>query len=344
MNLPVEVISNGKKIRAVSQDLSPFGMFIRMSPPLPPHTVVQIVISPNGQRLVTTGQVTHSLAEVEARTLGRFPGIGVMFRDPVRPTDEQFADGVRRLLDRHAANQPAADIRIVVADPQTRLLERLSTALDNAGFSVATATNGMEAIGACLSRTPDVVLVERDMPVVDGLHVLQEMGRHPELASVPVMMMCEDASDLVRLQALQLGAMDFIPKPFTVLEVIIRARRWARASQRDTERVVLRGALTELPLSSLLTMLEQERKSGQLSVTRDQSVAWIDFVEGKIVRARSTELEADSMAVMLDVLDWEAGYFELSAGSALNNLTPELAGSITHLLLEHARQRDEAER
>lgn len=344
MNLPVEVISNGKKIRAVSQDLSSFGMFIRMSPPLPPQTVVQIVISPNGQRLVTTGQVTHSLAEVEARTLGRFPGIGVMFRDPVRPADELFADGVRRLLDRHAANQPAADLRIVVADPQTRLLERLSTALDNAGFSVGTATNGMEAIGACLSRTPDVVLVERDMPVVDGLHVLQEMGRHPELASVPVMMMCEDASDLVRLQALQLGAMDFIPKPFTVLEVIIRARRWARASQRDTERVVLRGALTELPLPSLLTMLEQEKKSGQLSVTRDQSVAWIDFVEGKIVRARSTALDSDSMAVMLDVLDWEAGYFELTAGAALHNYTPELQGTITHLLLEHARQRDEAMR
>lgn len=344
MNLPVEVISNGKKIRAVSQDLSPYGMFIRMSPPLPPQTVVQIVISPNGQRLVTTGQVTHSMAEVEARTLGRFPGIGVMFRDPVRPADELFADGVRRLLDRHTSNQPAADIRIVVADPQTRLLERLSTALDNAGFSVATATNGMEAIGACLSRTPDVVLVERDMPVVDGLHVLQEMGRHAELASVPVMMMCEDASDLVRLQALQLGAMDFIPKPFTVLEVIIRARRWARTSQRDTERVVLRGALTELPLPSLLSMLEQERKSGQLAVTRDQSVAWIDFVEGKIVRARSSELDAETVAVMMYVLDWEAGFFELSAGAALQGHTPEFQGSITHLLLEHARQRDEAQR
>jgi DNA-binding response OmpR family regulator len=344
MNLPVEVISNGKKIRAVSQDLSPFGMFIRMSPPLPPQTVVQVVISPNGQRLVTAGQVTHSLAEVEARTLGRFPGIGVMFREPLRPADELFADGVRRLLDRHAANQPAADIRIVVADPQTRLLERLSTALDNAGFSVATATNGMEAIGACLSRTPDVVLVERDMPVVDGLHVLQEMGRHPDLASVPVMLMCEDATDLVRLQALQLGAMDFIPKPFTALEVIIRARRWARANQRDTERVVLRGALTELPLASLLTMLEQEKKSGQLSVTREHAVAWIDFVEGRIVRARSTELDADSMAVMLDVLDWETGYFELAAGGAAPAMPAELQGSITRLLLEHARLRDEAQR
>ena len=239
-----------------------------------------------------------------------------MFRDPMRPGDELFSRRCDRLLERHARRQPAAELRIVVADPQTRMLERLSTALDTAGFSVATATNGMEAIGACLSRTPDVVLIERDMPVVDGLHVLQEMGRHAELASVPVMMMSADATDLVRLQAFQLGAVDFIPKPFTVLEVILRARRWARASQRDTERVVLRGTLAELGLPSLLTMFEQERKSGQLSVTRDQLVAWIDFVEGKIVRARSSELDADSHAVMMAVLDWKDGYFELSAGVA----------------------------
>jgi len=344
MNLPVEVIANGKKLRAVSQDLSAFGMFIRMSPPLPAGTVVQLVISPNGQRLLTTAQITHSLTEVEARTLGRFPGIGVVFRDPVRPSDEMFAEAVSRLLEANAKSQPnaKADIRIVVGDPATRVLERLSTALDTAGFSVATATNGMEAIGACLSKTPDVVLIERDMPVVDGLHVLQEMGRHAELASVPVMIMSEDASDLSRLQAVQLGAMDYIPKPFTVLEVIIRARRWARASQRDTERVVLRGALTEVNLPSLMTMFEQERKSGQLSVTREQSVAWIDFVEGRIVRARSTSHE-DSRAVIMDVLDWQAGYFELSAGAAAP-VAADLEGSITHLLLEHARLRDEAAR
>jgi DNA-binding response OmpR family regulator len=342
MSLPVEVITGGKKTRAITQDLSPFGMFVRMSPPLPVGTVVQLVISPNGQRYLTTGQVTHSLSEVEARTLGRFPGVGVVFREPVRPSDELFTEAVGRLLAHQSASVTSGEIRIVVGDPQTRLLERLSTALDIAGFAVATATKGMEAIGACLSKTPDVVLVERDMPVVDGLHVLQEMGRHTELAGVPVMMMGNDASDIVRLQALQLGAVDFIPKPFTVLEIILRARRWARASQRDIDRVVLRGTLAEVGLPSLLTMFEQERKTGQLSVTRDHFVAWIDVVEGKIVRARSNEIDADSHQIMMSVLDWKDGYFELSSGAV--QVQPELDRSITHLLLDHAQRRDEAQR
>jgi hypothetical protein len=139
MNLPVEIITGGKKVRAVSQDLSPFGMFIRLSPPLPAGSVIQVVISPNGQRHVMTGQVTHSLNDIEARTLGRFPGIGVVFRDPMRPQEQAFLDAIGRLLERHAESRPMADLRILVADPQTRILERLSTALGGAGFLVATA-------------------------------------------------------------------------------------------------------------------------------------------------------------------------------------------------------------
>jgi DNA-binding response OmpR family regulator len=344
MNLPVEIITGGKKVRAVSQDLSPMGMFIRMSPPLPAGTVIQVVISPNGHRHVMTGQITHALTEVEARTLGRFPGMGVMFREAMRPSEQAFLDAVSRLLQRSAdAARPLADLRILVADPQTRILERLSTALGGAGFLVATATNGIEAIGACLSKPPDVALIERDMPVVDGLHVLQELGRHGELASVPVMMMSANATDLARLQAFQLGAADFIPKPFTVLEVILRARRWARASQRDTERVVLRGTLSEVSLPTLLQMFEQEKKSGQLSVTRDQLVAWIDFVEGRIVRARSSEADTNARQTILKVLDWRQGYFELSAGVPAAG-TIEVEDSVTHLLLEHARIRDEQTR
>jgi DNA-binding response OmpR family regulator len=343
MNLPVEIIHTGRKLRAVSQDLSPYGMFVRLSPPLPPGAVVQIVIAPNGQRHVTTGQVTHALGDVEARTLGRFPGNGIMFKEAMRPGEEEFGEAVRRLLDRHSQLRPAAELRILVADSETRVLERLSTALGNAGFSVATGTNGMEAIGACLTKTPDVALIERDMPVVDGLHVLQEMGRHAQLASVPVMMMSANATDLARLQAFQLGAADYIPKPFTVLEVILRARRWARVTRRDPERVVLRGTLAEVNLPSLLQMFEVERKTGQLAITRDQLVAWIDFVDGRIVRAHSSEVDGDARDVLMTVLDWRHGFFELSTGAPAPGKL-ELDSSVTQILLEHAQSRDEASR
>lgn len=297
----------------------------------------------NGQRYVTAGRVRHSLPEGEAKALGQFPGVGIMFGDSIHPADPAFLGTVTRLLERYTAARAPNDLRIVIADSQTRLLERLSTALGCAGFVVATATNGMEAIGACLSNVPDVALVERDMPVVDGLHVLQEMGRYPQLASVPVMMMSAHASDLVRVQALQLGAMDFIPKPFTVLEVVLRARRWARVNQRDGGRVMLRGSLDDMQLPTLLQIFEQDKKTGQLAVTRDQLVAWLDFVDGKLVRARSSEADVDPRLVVFNVLSWKHGFFELSGGPPAAG-KPELDSTITQLLLEHAQRSDEASR
>jgi hypothetical protein len=157
------------------------------------------------------------------------------------------------------------------------------------------------------------------------------------------MMMSSETTDLARLQAFQLGAADYIPKPFTALEVVLRARRWALVNQRDAQRVILRGTLAELGLPSLLTIFEQERKSGQLSLTHNEHVAWIEFADGKIVHARSTEAEGDARSTMLRLLDWHEGYFELSSGAS-SGKQHESIGSITHLLLEHAHLRDEARR
>jgi CheY-like chemotaxis protein len=344
INLAVEVTYAGETIQSVSQDMSPFGMFVRMDEPLPVGTSVELTIAPRGVRFTAPAMVVHALGVAEAQDLGRKPGIGVLFRAarPGEPGAALVAEVVRLIENHVQAAAPSEDLRIVVADPSTRLLERLSTTLGNAGFSVAVVTNGIEALGAALTRTPDVVLTERDMPVMDGLQLLAEMGQHSELAGVPVMMMSEVATDLVRLEALQLGAVDFIPKPFTALEVILRARRFARAGRRDAERVVLRGAVDHLGLPALLTMLEHDRKSGVLTLTNNDVVAWICFVDGALVRVRASDVRGDSRSTLMRVLDWSQGHFELSAGGS--DGPRELEESVTHLLIEHARMRDEAGR
>jgi DNA-binding response OmpR family regulator len=304
---------------------------------------VRVAMSLHEQRLSTDATVVHVLSEVEGRTLGRRAGIGLCFR-PAGTFDDlsdPFRTALAEIIRTHPQHASSEDVRIVVADGSTRMLERMSTALGNAGFAVATASNGMEAISACLRIVPDCVLAARDLPVVDGLALLEEMGRYPELAAVPVIIMSEDAGDLARLAAFQHGATDFLPKPFTALEVILRTRRLVRAARQETERVMLRGVLTELGLPSLFTMLEQDRKSGNLMLTRNEIIAWIAFSQGRIVRARSSEPSPDARSVLMSVLDWSDGYFELSSGTPM---TAEIDESVTHLLLEHARRRDEASR
>jgi DNA-binding response OmpR family regulator len=345
MSVPVEIVVGDVTISALSQDVTPHGMFVRMAQPLAIGTRVELTILPDSERLRTVATVAHTMSDAEARLLGRSPGVGLVFSDldRGRAPNLVFTAAMTRLIDATPQAAPSPEgLHIVIADPSTRLLERLSTALGQAGFSVAIASNGMEALAACLRRAPDVVLAARDMPIIDGLHLLEELGRHSELAGVPVMIMSEQASDLIRLRAFQLGAMDFIPKPFTVLEVILRARRIARGVARDPERVVLRGALTELGLPPLLTMLDQERKNGILSITRDDQIAWISFANGRIIKVRATELDGDSLTLLMHVLDWTEGHFELAVG--VQEDQPEIDLAVTHALLEHARRRDEATR
>ncbi len=227
MNLAADVFVDGKKHAVTLHDLSRTGMFLRTTGPEAPSlrvgNIVHIALAASGKRVVAAARVTHALDELEAMKVGRVAGVGVQLCAPMRPADHSFNETVARIVDRCAQRTSAADRRIVVAEPDTRLLEHLSSVLGDAGFIVSTATNGMEALSACMRRAPDVIVLARDMPIVDGYRALGELQRHPRLASVPVILTSDDPGDLV--DAFHQGAMDFIARPFTSVELVLRARR-----------------------------------------------------------------------------------------------------------------------
>lgn len=337
MHMPLEIFAGGRKLVAELEDLSRTGMFIRVEDPPPEGTLVHVAFTSAGQRFVTSGHVMHSLDETDARSLGRRVGIGIEFRLATRANDKLFAAAVERMLEHHAKPPRAADRSIIVATSHVRLLERLSAGFGEAGWAVGTAANGLEAVAACLRRKPDVLLVERTLPIVDGIEVVERIAHNPNLAGMPVIVMSEDPRD--GIEAFELGAMDFVTKPFSTAELVLRVRRLVRAAS-----VVFSGDLAEIPLPAVLTMFEHERKSGQLALHQGAHDAWIDLEDGRIVNARSTDLHADPRGVLMHLLDWTTGQFELTTKRDAELPPCDLALSITHLLLEHARQRDEARR
>lgn len=317
------------------QDVSRTGMFLSTANPVPAGTPVVVAMLVDGKRVVSPARVTHCLLEPDARELSRTPGIGVVFRDP---QDAVFAEAIERLLQRSRTKQPQHS-HIVIADPEPRLLERLSTALDGAGFSVATASTGLEVFSACMRRTPDVVLVDRLTPMIDGVQLVEKLACDDKLAAVPVMVMMKEPSELG--VALQRGAADVLLKPFTMLEVIARATRVASWPRR-TERIALTGSLSDFGLDALLTLVEQQRKTGRIIVSNGQA-AWIDVVDGRVVDAGWSLGRAHPRAIVMSVLDWTHGTFKL-VSSPTRNRDSDLSLPITHLLLENARLRDEASR
>jgi len=318
---------------AVTQDVSRTGMFVAC-PPLPAGTPVVVAFDHDGARVANPARVTHCLAPDDARELGRVPGVGVAFYDPI---DIGFAVAIDNLVRRARTQQPR-EFHIVVADAELRVLERLSTALDGAGFSVATASTGLELFGACLRQKPHVVLVDRATPMVDGFQLIERLACDDRLASIPVVVMTNDPNDIE--PAFQKGAADVILKPFTLVEAIARVRRVA-ATPRRAERVLLSGSIGELGLAAVLTMMELEKKTGRL-VASNGHAAWVDIVEGRVVDAGWSLGTSHPRAVVMSLLDWQQGTFKLVA-SPRRLRDSELSMPVTHLLLEQARLRDEAD-
>jgi len=318
----------------VIQDISRTGMFVATGPLLVGAPVL-IALEHNGTRVANPARVTHCLTPDEARALCRMPGVGLAFHEPV---DVGFAVAIETLLRRARTLQPN-QFHIVVADSELRVLERMSTALGAAGFSVAIASTGLELVGACMRQKPDVVLVDRATPMIGGFQLIERLTCDDRLSSVPVVMTTSEPRDIE--PAFHKGAADVIMKPFTLVEVIARVRRVAETPKR-VESVLLTGSIADLGIASVLTMLELEKKTARL-VASNGHAAWIDIVDGRIVDAGWSLGTSHPRAVVLSLLDWQAGTFKLIAGPARRRETT-LAMPVTHLLLEQARLRDEAGR
>jgi putative two-component system response regulator len=119
-----------------------------------------------------------------------------------------------------------ADIRpdvLVVDDVEAnRLL--LEEHLLQLGYGVREARDGLEALAAVEEREPDLILLDVDMPKLDGLSVCRRLKAHPQRRLVPIVMLTAMQDRAVRLAGLEAGADDFLTKPFDAQELLIRCR------------------------------------------------------------------------------------------------------------------------
>ncbi len=123
-----------------------------------------------------------------------------------------------------AATAPTAtkEARLLVVDDEPNILELLSASLRFAGFDVATATNGNDALRVAATYRPDLVVLDVMMPGLDGFEVVRRLRKDEH--RVPVLFLtAKDATD-DKVAGLTLGGDDYITKPFSLEEVIARIR------------------------------------------------------------------------------------------------------------------------
>jgi CheY-like chemotaxis protein len=116
--------------------------------------------------------------------------------------------------------------RVLVADDDESVLRLLRSALERDGYAVTEVANGAEAVEAAGRQPFDLILLDLEMPVLDGFSACQAMRRDPRLASIPIVMLTGRAEDEHILRGFEHGVTDYITKPFTLALVRARVRNW----------------------------------------------------------------------------------------------------------------------
>lgn len=168
-------------------------------------------------------------------------------------------EGVARM---NPDNQPRAE-SILIVDDDVRVVELLQITLSGRGYQVVTAYDGGAALEAIARNAPDLVVLDSRLPVKSGFEVLDTIRRDPARRHLPVVIISADAATESRLQGLRLGADDYLVKPFSPRELIIKIRRILDRSQ-DRQLLLLKTEVLEGEIRrSRDTLLQMRQEMGQ---------------------------------------------------------------------------------
>jgi DNA-binding response OmpR family regulator len=128
--------------------------------------------------------------------------------------------------------------RILVVDDEPKIVRLVADYLQAAGFTVVTAGNGDEALMRARTEAPDLVVLDLGLPGLDGLDVTRTLRRNGE---VPIIMLTARSDETDRIIGLELGADDYVTKPFSPRELVARVRAVLRRHAGAGESAVLRA-------------------------------------------------------------------------------------------------------
>jgi DNA-binding response OmpR family regulator len=149
--------------------------------------------------------------------------------------------------------------KIALIEDDLDLYALLKYNLEKEGFALVGSQTGKGAIELCRRERPDLILLDIMLPDSDGLDICKGIRSHPELAHIPVIFLTARASETDRIVGLELGANDYIVKPFFIRELIARIKIQFRGQTNATR--VLKSNGLELDRSSCRVRLNGETLS-----------------------------------------------------------------------------------
>jgi two-component system alkaline phosphatase synthesis response regulator PhoP len=147
--------------------------------------------------------------------------------------------------------------KILVVDDEAVLVETIAYNLEQSGYQVVTVADGSSALEAARSETPDLIILDIMLPGIDGLEVCRQLRREQNTATTPIIMLTAKGDEIDKVVGLEVGADDYVTKPFGRRELLARVR------------ALLRRAL--LPASPSPSPSHGEEKHGRESSSDSRS-------------------------------------------------------------------------
>lgn len=125
--------------------------------------------------------------------------------------------------------------KILVVDDESEAVELVEFNLKQAGFEVISAADGEEAIKKAKASLPALVVLDLMLPEIDGLEVCKLLRRDSATAKIPILMLTAKAAEIDRVLGLEIGADDYVTKPFSPRELVLRIKKILERGQTKTE-------------------------------------------------------------------------------------------------------------
>ena len=168
--------------------------------------------------------------------------------------------------------------KILVVDDETKITDVLRLYLERDGFHVSSASNGKQAIDKATSYKPDLIILDLNLPDIDGLEVCRTIRKQ---SNVPVIMLTGRGEEVDKIVGLELGADDYVTKPFSAREIVARVKAVLRrqAPEATTPEKTTIGRLA-IDVSRYEATCEEQRLD--LTTTEFKLLATLAQAPGRV--------------------------------------------------------------
>ncbi len=237
-----------------------------------------------------------------------------------------------------------SDVSILLVDSDTETLKLLEKTFKKTGYGVQAVGDGEEALKVLESDRPDLIISEITLPKLDGWELCWKVRERSELADIPFIFLTTRKSTTDEVISFELGADDYIKKPFVEKELLARIKALLTRVERVRNSLFsakgIKGSLRDMSLADILQVMNMGKRTAAIHLSKGKERGTVFVADGNVTHARCGELKGEEAVFRL--LSWNNGGFLVETGVAVD--VRSITMSTSTILLEAFKRIDEENR